>query len=241
MRSFHRRSEGLGFQLVGKLAELVEVNARPETERVRHRLWRPATVDRRRFPEPGADRPIERLLERHAQLARALLQERCQIVVDGQRAWCAWPASWMSRFLMSRHQRQRQRSLNEEGSVQHRRRDHRPAPLPRKASTTSESASARRCTDCGGGSGSLGLGTPLTASRSIHGRDANRASSTAPSAETNCAPTCSSAAQESGMAPGGVISAATGAVKAHVADSPILQRRWAGRRRRSAMPKRAAA
>jgi hypothetical protein len=72
MQAFCGSRNVLGFQLVGELAQLVEVDARPETERVGFCPRCRATAECRRFPQLGADRPIHHLLERHAQLARPL-------------------------------------------------------------------------------------------------------------------------------------------------------------------------
>jgi hypothetical protein len=55
----------------GELAELVEVYARPEPERVGHGLWRFAAARLCRFTQSGADCPIHRFLERNSKLARA--------------------------------------------------------------------------------------------------------------------------------------------------------------------------
>jgi len=85
MRPPGRRGETLGFELVGKLAELVEIDARPEAERMRYGLGHATTTWLPRFAEAGADRSIDRLLERDALFARALLQEARKVVVDGER------------------------------------------------------------------------------------------------------------------------------------------------------------
>jgi len=84
------RREGLRFQLVGQLIELVEVDARPEAERV----WNGT----RRRPPPrlcllakaGAQGAIHYALERQAELARPLLEQSRQIVVDGEGRAHAW-------------------------------------------------------------------------------------------------------------------------------------------------------
>src|SRR6266851_2358837 len=85
MRAFGRSREAFGFELVGKLAELVEIDTRPEAERMRHGLGRGAAARLARFSEAGADRPVDGLLERDALFARALLQKPRKVVVDGQR------------------------------------------------------------------------------------------------------------------------------------------------------------
>jgi hypothetical protein len=84
MRAFGRSREALGFELVGKLAELVEIDARPEAEGMRYGLGHGATTCLPRFSEAGSDRSIDGLFEWDALLARALLQKPRKIVVDGQ-------------------------------------------------------------------------------------------------------------------------------------------------------------
>jgi hypothetical protein len=102
MKSFRRFSEPLSFHFVSELAELVEVYARPETERVGHCLWRLAATRLCRFAQPGADCPIHRFLERNPKLSRALLQKPRQIVIDRQRR--SHGGIMMPAILMSRHQ-----------------------------------------------------------------------------------------------------------------------------------------
>ncbi|HEY2227203.1 MAG TPA: hypothetical protein VGI22_05555 [Xanthobacteraceae bacterium] len=85
MRAFGRGGEALGFELVGELAELVEIDARPEAERMRYGLRYAAAMRLARFAEAGTDRSIDGLLERNALLARALLQESRKVIVDGER------------------------------------------------------------------------------------------------------------------------------------------------------------
>jgi hypothetical protein len=85
MRAFGRGGEALGFELVGELAELVEIDARPEAERMRYGLGHAATTWLPRFAEAGADRSIDGLLEGDALLARALFQKPRKVIVDGER------------------------------------------------------------------------------------------------------------------------------------------------------------
>lgn len=73
MESFRGFSETFGFQLIDELAELVDVYTRLKTERVGHGLYRFASPSRGRLAEPRADRPVNRLLERNPEFARALL------------------------------------------------------------------------------------------------------------------------------------------------------------------------
>jgi hypothetical protein len=75
---------GLGFEFVGELTELIEIDSRLEAESVRNGL-------RGRMPtwlcllaETGAERPVDHVLERHPEFARAPLQESSQIVVYGE-------------------------------------------------------------------------------------------------------------------------------------------------------------
>lgn len=63
MRAFGGGREALGFELVGKPAELVEIYARPEAERMRYGPGHGATTCLARLSEAGADRPIDGLLE----------------------------------------------------------------------------------------------------------------------------------------------------------------------------------
>jgi len=85
MESFQGFGESLCFHLVSELAELVEIYAGPETERVGHGLYRFATGCLGRLAEPGADGPVDSFLEWNSELARPLLQESRQIVIDGER------------------------------------------------------------------------------------------------------------------------------------------------------------
>jgi len=85
MRASCRRREGLGFELVGKLPELVEIDARPAAERTRDGLGRAAATRLVDLAQAGTDRAIDGLLERDALFAGALLQEARQVIVDGER------------------------------------------------------------------------------------------------------------------------------------------------------------
>jgi len=85
MRAFGRGREALSFEFVGKLAELVEIDARPEAERMRYGLGHAAAPRLPRFAEAGADRSIDGFLERDALFARTLLQEARKVIVDGER------------------------------------------------------------------------------------------------------------------------------------------------------------
>jgi hypothetical protein len=74
----------LGFELVGKLIELVEIDAGPEAERVRNRFRHGVPMRFRLLAEPCAKRLVDHVLERKPELARAPLQQTGEIVVDGQ-------------------------------------------------------------------------------------------------------------------------------------------------------------
>src|SRR5258708_33318361 len=77
-------SVGLGFELVGQLIELVEIDSGPEPERVRNGLRCRVPTFLRLLAEAGAERAVDDVLERQPELARAPLQETGQIVVDGE-------------------------------------------------------------------------------------------------------------------------------------------------------------
>ncbi|MGD9881208.1 MAG: hypothetical protein AB7F22_24095 [Reyranella sp.] len=71
MGAFGFVGEALGLELVGKLAELVEIDAWPETERVWLGSGHSAAIRLLPLSEAGANRPIDDLLERNPLLARA--------------------------------------------------------------------------------------------------------------------------------------------------------------------------
>jgi hypothetical protein len=75
---------GLGFELVDELIELVEINPRPEPERVRNGFRCRALTRLCPLAETGAERPIDHVLERQPDLAGVSLQESSQIIVDGE-------------------------------------------------------------------------------------------------------------------------------------------------------------
>ena len=76
---------GFGLKLVGELIELVEIDSRPEAERVRNGFRRWAPTCPCLLAETGAKRPVDHLLERHSKFARPPLQDTGQIIVDGER------------------------------------------------------------------------------------------------------------------------------------------------------------
>ncbi|MBV8105681.1 MAG: hypothetical protein JO223_13845 [Hyphomicrobiales bacterium] len=76
--------EGLRFQFVGELPELIDIDARPETEGMRDRLRRGRSPSRNGLAQAGAKGSIDGLLERDAELLRALLEQARQVVVERQ-------------------------------------------------------------------------------------------------------------------------------------------------------------
>jgi hypothetical protein len=77
--------ERLDLQLVNELTELVEINPGPEPKGMGDRLWRRMRPTHRSFAEAGTNRPVDRFLERNAELAGAPFQEPCQVVIEGER------------------------------------------------------------------------------------------------------------------------------------------------------------
>ncbi len=73
----------LRLHFINELAELVEIDARPEAEGMRNRLRR-RMAPGRCLAKAGPDRPIDGFLERDAKLAGTLLQQASQIVVERQ-------------------------------------------------------------------------------------------------------------------------------------------------------------
>jgi hypothetical protein len=66
--------ESFRLQLVGKLPEFVEIDARSESEGVGNRLWRRMTSARGGLADACADYSIDRFLKRNAEVPGALLQ-----------------------------------------------------------------------------------------------------------------------------------------------------------------------
>jgi hypothetical protein len=84
MRALSSCRQALGFELVGELAELVEIDTGPEAERMRHGPRQGATTRLLHFAKSGADRSIDGLLERDALFTRTLLQEPREVVVNSE-------------------------------------------------------------------------------------------------------------------------------------------------------------
>jgi hypothetical protein len=78
------RRVGPGFEFVGELIELVEIDSGPEPERVRNGLRRGVPTWLRLLAETGAEGTVDDVLERQPKFARPPLQESGQIVVDGE-------------------------------------------------------------------------------------------------------------------------------------------------------------
>jgi hypothetical protein len=66
--------EALRFKLIDQLIELVEVDARPESERVRDRAWCEVPSRLRLFAKTAAQRAVHHLLEWQAEFACPPLQ-----------------------------------------------------------------------------------------------------------------------------------------------------------------------
>jgi len=79
------RSVSLGFELVSKLVQLVEIDPGLEPEPVRNRFGRSMPTRSRLLAEAGAERPIDDVLERQSELACAPFQQSGQIIIDGER------------------------------------------------------------------------------------------------------------------------------------------------------------
>jgi hypothetical protein len=76
--------ESLGLQLVRELPEFVEIDTRPEPERMGNRLWRRMASGRGGLADAGANRSVHRFLKRNTEFARALFQQSCEIIVERQ-------------------------------------------------------------------------------------------------------------------------------------------------------------
>jgi hypothetical protein len=78
------RRISLGFELIDELIELVDINPRPQAERVRNGFRRRAQTRLRPLAETGAERPVDHVLERQPEVAGASLQKPGQIIIDGE-------------------------------------------------------------------------------------------------------------------------------------------------------------
>src|SRR5215469_14873169 len=94
--------ESLGLQLIRELAEFVEIDTRPEPKGMGNRLGRGMSSARGGLADAGANCSIHSFLKGNAELARALFQQSCEIVVERQ----GRPHFGIMMFLdlMSRHQ-----------------------------------------------------------------------------------------------------------------------------------------
>jgi hypothetical protein len=78
-----RRCVDFVLKFVGELIELVEIDVGPEAERVRNDLRHRMLSLLRLFAETSAERPVNHVLERYAQLLRTTLQEAGQVIIYG--------------------------------------------------------------------------------------------------------------------------------------------------------------
>jgi hypothetical protein len=76
---------GFGFEFIDQLIELVEINSGPEPERVRNEFRRSLPTRLCFLTEAGAESPVDHVLERQIELARASLQEASEVIVDSER------------------------------------------------------------------------------------------------------------------------------------------------------------
>jgi hypothetical protein len=79
------RRVGLGFDLVGELIELIQIDSGPKAERVRHGLRCRVPARLALLAKTGAERSVDHLFERQPKFARAPLQEPGQVIIDGER------------------------------------------------------------------------------------------------------------------------------------------------------------
>lgn len=101
------RRHGLGFEFVGKLIELVEIDPGPEAEGLGNGFWGRIPARLRLLAKTGAQRWVDDLLEWQPQFSSPSPQRPGQIVNDGVLRWvfCARKAAWMRLASMSTHQR----------------------------------------------------------------------------------------------------------------------------------------
>jgi hypothetical protein len=76
--------ERFRLQFVGKLAELVGIDAKSKPERMRLRFWCRVSTCRSCFTKTSTDRTIDGFLERNAKFPRASLQQSRKIIVKRQ-------------------------------------------------------------------------------------------------------------------------------------------------------------
>jgi hypothetical protein len=76
--------ESLRLQLIRELPEFVEIDTRPEPERMGNRLWRWMASSRGILTDAGTNCSIHRFLERNPELARPLFQQSREIIVERQ-------------------------------------------------------------------------------------------------------------------------------------------------------------
>jgi len=78
------RRVGLGFEFVGELIELVEIDPRPEPECMWNGLRCQVPTRLRLLAETGTEGPVDDIPERHSEFPRAPLQKAGQIIIDGE-------------------------------------------------------------------------------------------------------------------------------------------------------------
>ena len=76
--------EGLRLELVCELPEFVEIDTRLESEGMGDRLRCEMASGRGGLANAGANCSVHRFLKGNAELPRALFQQSCQIIVEGQ-------------------------------------------------------------------------------------------------------------------------------------------------------------
>ena len=76
--------ESLSLEPIRELPEFVEIDARPEPEGMRDRLWRGMASGRGILTHAGANCSIDRFLKGNAELPRALFQQSREIIVERQ-------------------------------------------------------------------------------------------------------------------------------------------------------------
>ena len=76
--------KGLGFEFVGELIELVEIDSGLEPERVRNGLRCRVPTRLGLLAETGAERPVNHVLERYPQFPGTPLQKADEVIVDGK-------------------------------------------------------------------------------------------------------------------------------------------------------------
>jgi hypothetical protein len=82
--------EILRLQLIGELPELVEIDTRPEPERMRNRLGRRMASDHGILPDPGTNCLVHGRLKGNTEFPCTLFQQSGKIVVERQSRPHTW-------------------------------------------------------------------------------------------------------------------------------------------------------